>query len=92
MAVLCMLAAGTWILSVRTLTAAGPVVTSASAEEMPAVVELIDLVDSLRLAGAFDRPAFTVESIDLTGDGDGAVCPESTRWGARLRRPLRCRC
>ena len=69
MAVLCMLAAGTWILPVRTLAAAVPVATNASAEEMPAVAELIDLLGSLRLAGAFDRPAFTVESIDLTGDG-----------------------
>jgi hypothetical protein len=57
MAVLCMLAAGTWILPVRTLAARAPVVTIASAEEMPAVAELIDLLGSLRLAGAFDRPA-----------------------------------
>jgi hypothetical protein len=57
MAVLCMLAAGTWILPVRTLAAPAPVVTIASAEEMPAVAELIDLLGSLRLAGAFDRPA-----------------------------------
>ena len=74
MAVLCMLAAGTWILPVHTLAAPLPVATASSSGDSASgtaheVLVLVEWIDAMRLAGEFDRPAFAYNGADLTGDG-----------------------
>jgi hypothetical protein len=73
-ALLCSLAAGTWILPVQTLAAPVPVAPMPDDEPAATAHELLAFIEwseAMRLAGAFDRPAITVSSVDLTGDGSG---------------------
>ena len=70
MTLLCMLAAGTWILPVHTLAAPAPLPVSEVGEEEAhaAALALRDAIEAMRLAGEFDRAPFAFEGADLTGD------------------------
>jgi len=71
MAVLCMLAAGTWILPVHTLAAPAPAPAAPidDGDETVALLALRDAIEAMRLAGEFDRAPFAFNGADLTGDG-----------------------
>jgi len=68
---LCMLAAGTWILPVHTLAAPAPMPAAPidDGDETVALLALRDAIEAMRLAGEFDRAPFAFEGADLTGDG-----------------------
>ena len=71
MAVLCMLAAGTWILPVRTFAAPAPAPAALidDGDEIVSLLALCDSIEAMRLAGEFDRAPFAFNGADLTGDG-----------------------
>jgi len=71
MAVLCMLAAGTWILPVHTLAAPAPAPAAPidDGDEIVSLLTLRDAIEAMRLAGEFDRAPFAFNGADLTGDG-----------------------
>ena len=75
MALLCMLAAGTWILPVPTLAAPTPrpvpfgMLPDGDDADLAAALEFLDALEAMRLAGELDRLAFTFTAADLTGDG-----------------------
>jgi uncharacterized membrane protein YgcG len=67
MTLLCMLAAGTWILPVHTLAA--PAAPIDDGDEIVSLLTLRDAIEAMRLAGEFDRAPFAFDGADLTGDG-----------------------
>lgn len=75
MVLLCMLAAGTWILPAYTLAAPAPrpvpcgMLPDGDDADLAGALEFLDALEAMRLAGELDRLAFTSTAADLTGDG-----------------------